>query len=91
VLRILDEKINIAHGARVCRNLAVTEEGREQLQAALDRMWPMFVGIFGSANTKRSKLAVRYGLRKTTNGEAIELWRQKVGPRVTNLGLRVPE
>ncbi|MFI7241567.1 Phenylacetic acid catabolic protein [Streptomyces qinglanensis] len=88
---ILDEKIHIAHGARVCRNLAATEEGRTELQAALDRLWPMFVGIFGSANTKRSKLAVRYGLRRTTNGEAIEQWRQKVGPRVANLGLRVPE
>ncbi|MEW2221029.1 MULTISPECIES: Phenylacetic acid catabolic protein [unclassified Streptomyces] len=88
---ILDEKIHIAHGARVCRNLAATEEGRAELQAALERLWPMFVGIFGSANTKRSKLAVRYGLRRTTNGEAIELWRQKVGPRVANLGLRVPE
>lgn len=88
---IVDEKIHIAHGARVCRNLAETEEGREQLQVALDRLWPMFVGIFGSANTKRSKLAVRYGLRKTNNGEAIEVWREKVAPRIANLGLHVPE
>ncbi|MFB7915572.1 Phenylacetic acid catabolic protein [Streptomyces sp. NPDC056061] len=88
---IQDEKIHIAHGARVCRNLADTEEGREQLQVALDRLWPMFVGIFGSAHTKRSQKAVRYGLRKTTNGEAIALWREKVAPRVTNLGLRIPE
>ncbi|GAA2123549.1 hypothetical protein GCM10009759_74670 [Kitasatospora saccharophila] len=88
---ILDEKIHIAHGARVCRNLAETEEGRAQLQAALDRLWPMFVGILGSPNTKRSQLAVRYGLRKTTNAEAIEAWREKVLPRIANLGLRVPE
>jgi ring-1,2-phenylacetyl-CoA epoxidase subunit PaaA len=87
---ILDEKIHIAHGARVCRNLATTPEGREELQTALDRLWPMFVGIFGSANTKRSKVAVRYGLRRTNNGEAIDEWRQKVGPRITNLGLRIP-
>ncbi|MFF7361887.1 Phenylacetic acid catabolic protein [Streptomyces sp. NPDC008125] len=88
---IQDEKIHIAHGARVCRNLADTEEGREQLQAALDRLWPMFVGILGSPNTKRSQAVVRYGLRKTTNAEAIELWREKVLPRIANLGLRVPE
>lgn len=88
---ILDEKIHIAHGARVCRNLTTTDEGRAQLQAALDRLWPMFVGIFGSANTKRSKLAVRYGLRKTTNGEACELWRKKVAPRIANLGLKIPD
>ncbi|MFD6529885.1 Phenylacetic acid catabolic protein [Streptomyces sp. NPDC060184] len=88
---IQDERIHIAHGARVCRNLAETEEGREQLQAALDRLWPMFVGILGSPNTKRSQAVVRYGLRKTTNAEAIELWREKVLPRIANLGLRVPE
>ena len=40
---ILDERVHIAHGARVCRNLAATEEeGREQLQAAVDRLWPVF-------------------------------------------------
>lgn len=88
---IIDEKIHIAHGARVCRNLAATEEGREQLQFALDRLWPMFLGILGSANTKRSQLAVRYGLRKTNNGEAAELWRAKVAPRVANLGLRLAD
>jgi ring-1,2-phenylacetyl-CoA epoxidase subunit PaaA len=88
---VLDEKIHIAHGARVCRNLAVTDEGLEQLQAALDRLWPMFVGIFGSPNTKRSQLAVRYGLRRTTNGEAIDVWREKVDQRIAQLGLRVPE
>ena len=88
---ILDEKIHIAHGARVCRNLAQTEEGRAELQVALDRLWPMFVGIFGSANTERSKLAVRYGLRRTTNGEAQALWREKVQPRIENLGLRMPD
>lgn len=87
---ILDEKIHIAHGARVCRNLAATESGRKELQYALDRLYPMFVQIFGSANSKRSQLAVRYGLRKTTNAEAIEQWHEKVGPRIDNLGLRMP-
>jgi ring-1,2-phenylacetyl-CoA epoxidase subunit PaaA len=87
---ILDEKIHIAHGARVCRNLATTEAGRDQLQYALDRLWPMFVGLFGSVTSERSQLAVRYGLRQTTNGAALAQWRAKVAPRIAGLGLRLP-
>jgi ring-1,2-phenylacetyl-CoA epoxidase subunit PaaA len=88
---ILDEKIHIAHGARVCRNLAATDEGRDQLQAALDRLWPVFRDLFGTANSERSKRAVRFGLRKTTNEQALELWRQTVTQRAHALGLVVPE
>lgn len=88
---IQDERVHIAHGARVCRNLSMTEEGRQGLQVALDRLWPAFVGVFGSPNSKRSQLAVRYGLRQTTNGEALEQWRHTVLPRVGELGLRPPE
>ncbi|GHJ07388.1 hypothetical protein TPA0907_17550 [Micromonospora humidisoli] len=87
---ILDEKIHIAHGARVCRNLAATEEGREQLQAALDRLWPVFRDLFGTPESERSKRAVRYGLRRTTNGEALQQWENTVIPRIHALGLVVP-
>lgn len=87
---ILDEKVHIAHGARVCRNLATTEEGREQLQVALDRLWPTFVGVFGNPNSKRAQLAIRYGLRQTTNAEARDQWIKTVSARAVNLGLRVP-
>ncbi|WP_306321416.1 MULTISPECIES: Phenylacetic acid catabolic protein [unclassified Streptomyces] len=88
---IIDEKVHIAHGARVCRALAATEEGREELQQALDRLWPTFERIFGSSRSERARLAVRFGLRKTTNGQARDIWREKVTPRVTQLGLRVPQ
>jgi ring-1,2-phenylacetyl-CoA epoxidase subunit PaaA len=88
---ILDEKIHIAHGARVCRALAQTDDGRDQLQYALDRLWPVFVKIFGSPRSERAKLAVRFGLRKTTNGEACDVWRKIVTPRAQKLGLRIPE
>lgn len=87
---ILDEKIHIAHGARVCRNLATTEEGRAELQVAVDRLWPTFLGVLGNPNSKRAKLAVRYGLRKTTNAEARDQWTATVSQRIISLGLRVP-
>ncbi|SCG76994.1 ring-1,2-phenylacetyl-CoA epoxidase subunit PaaA [Micromonospora coxensis] len=87
---ILDEKIHIAHGARVCRNIATTEEGRQQLQTALDRLWPTFIGVFGNPHSKRAELAIRYGLRKTTNAQARDQWTAIVSRRIIELGLRVP-
>jgi ring-1,2-phenylacetyl-CoA epoxidase subunit PaaA len=87
---ILDEKIHIAHGARVCRNLAATEEGREQLQVGLNRLWPVFKDLFGTPESARSRRAVRYGLRKTTNGEALQLWEKSVTPRIAALNLIIP-
>ncbi|WP_441250867.1 Phenylacetic acid catabolic protein [Kitasatospora sp. McL0602] len=88
---IQDEKVHIAHGARVCRGLAQTADGREELQQALDRLWPTFIRIFGSPRSERSRQAVRFGLRQTTNGQACDVWRAKVTPRIANLGLRLPE
>jgi ring-1,2-phenylacetyl-CoA epoxidase subunit PaaA len=88
---ILDEKIHIAHGARVCRNLATTEEGREQLQAGLNRLWPVFKDLFGTPESLRSQRAVRFGLRKTTNAQALQEWENTVRPRIHALGLVVPE
>lgn len=87
---ILDEKVHIAHGARVCRNIAVTEEGRAQLQVALDRLWPTFIGVFGNPYSTRADLAVRFGLRRTTNAEARDQWIETVSRRIIALGLRVP-
>jgi ring-1,2-phenylacetyl-CoA epoxidase subunit PaaA len=52
------------------RNLAQSNEGLDRLQQALDRLWPTFVLVFGSPRSERAKLAVRFGLRKTTNGQA---------------------
>lgn len=86
---IADERVHIAHGARVCRNL-IAEGRSDELQAALDRLWPTFEGVFGSPTSKRSELAVRYGLRKTTNGEALEAYRKDMAERIEALELRAP-
>ncbi len=86
----IDEKTHVAHGARICRTLARSEEGREQLQVALEGLWDTFVGVFGNPRSRRSELAVRYGLRQTTNAEARAEWLEIVGDRIENLGLTLP-
>lgn len=86
---INDERMHIAHGARVCRNL-LAEGQKDEVQAALNRLWPTFEGVFGNPTSKRSALAVRYGLRKTTNGEALEEYRVDMLQRINALGLEAP-
>lgn len=87
---VADEKTHIAHGARVCRNVATTARGREELQAAVDRMWPTFLAALGDPDPQLSGLAVRYGLRRSTAAQARDQWLATATRRVTNLGLRAP-
>lgn len=87
---IIDERTHIAHGARICRELARTGEGREQLQVALEGLWDTFVGVFGKPRSHRAELAVRYGLRQSTNAEARDQWLETARARIGSLGLRVP-
>lgn len=89
-IMVADEKTHIAHGARVCRNVATTAAGRAQLQAALDLMWPTFLAAFGDPDPRRACLAVRYGLRRTTTAQARDMWLATAARRVANLGLRAP-
>jgi ring-1,2-phenylacetyl-CoA epoxidase subunit PaaA len=87
---IRDERVHIGHGARIVRNLLLTDDGRDQVQAAVDRLWPQFIALFGHPASRRSKLAVRWGLRQRTNGEALDAWVGRTVPRLDRLGLTVP-
>lgn len=87
---IADEKVHIGHGARIVRGLLQSEEGREQVQAALDKLWPQFVALFGHPESERSRLSVKYGLRKRSNRQARDEWMQRMVPKLAGLGLTVP-
>lgn len=86
---IKDEHVHVAHGFRIIRDACQTEEGRQQAQAALDRLWPHILGLFGSEQSQRSRDYVKWGLRKTLNGELRASFRQKIIPKLSSLGLSV--
>ncbi len=76
--------------ATATRQMVREPDGRECLPAALDRLWPVFLRVFGSARCERARLAVRFGLQETTKGQARDAWRKRMIPRVRELGLTVP-
>lgn len=86
-----DEHIHVAHGFRIVRDACSTPEGLAEAQAALDRLWPHLLGLFGRDDSKRSREYVKWGLRKTTNGELRQIYLRKTLPKLAALKLSVPE
>jgi len=88
---IKDERVHVAHGYRIIRDACRTPEGRAGAQAALDRLWPHVLGLFGQDNSRRSQAYLKWGLRKTSNGELRRKFIRKILPRLELLQLSVPE
>lgn len=85
-----DERVHVAHGFRIVRDACRTDEGHAEAQAALNRLWPAVLDLFGRANSERSKLYLKWGIRKTGNDELRRAFSANMRPRLEALGLRVP-
>jgi ring-1,2-phenylacetyl-CoA epoxidase subunit PaaA len=88
---VKDEKIHVAHGYRIIRDMCKTEDGRAEAQQALERMWPATLDVFGRTDSRRSRLYLQWGLRKYANDEARRRFSEKTRPKLQELGLRVPD
>lgn len=88
---IQDERVHIAHGTRVVRGLVRDPEGKEQVQAAVNRLWPHSLDVFGNPLAKKAEVSVRWGLRTRTNGQARRDWAARGGAKIRKMGLTVPE
>ena len=88
---IKDEKVHIAHGYRIVREACKTPEGLEEAQQTLNYMWPMVLDLFGRSDSKRSKLYLKWGLRKHSNAESRPQFIAKMRPKLQELGLEAPD
>lgn len=88
---IRDEKVHIAHGLRITREYCETDSGRQEIQDALDLVWPGTLDLFGKADSPRSKLYLKWGLRQKSNEQARQEFATRVRPKLEALGLDVPD
>jgi ring-1,2-phenylacetyl-CoA epoxidase subunit PaaA len=88
---ILEERVHVAHGLRIIRGLCQTPSGRQKAQKALLRWWPVALDVFGRSNSTRSRLYVKWRLRKYTNEQARNRFIEATLPKLQNLGLEVPD
>lgn len=87
---IRDERVHIAHGERIVRELLRTDEGRAEVQDTIDRHWELLLSLFGSPTSWRSAAYVKWGLRKKTNEQARNDYVARIVPKLDRLGLRAP-
>lgn len=87
---IRDELIHVAHGKRIVRALVQSEDGRGEVQAAIDALWHLVLSLFGKPDSSRSEDYVRWGLRQRTNREARNKYLERIVPTLAAMGLTVP-
>jgi ring-1,2-phenylacetyl-CoA epoxidase subunit PaaA len=88
---IKDEHTHVAHGYRIVKEACFTQQGRAEVQTALNRLWPHLLDLFGRSDSKRSRLYVKWGLRQTTNDELRRRFMKKILPRLAAMNLVVPD
>jgi ring-1,2-phenylacetyl-CoA epoxidase subunit PaaA len=88
---IEEERVHVAHGKRIIRDLCRTEKGLAEAQQALVRWWPVALDTFGTSNSKRSAAYVKWRLRKFSNEEARRRFIELTAPKLQSLGLEVPD
>nr|BBH92124.1 phenylacetate-CoA oxygenase subunit PaaA [Thermogemmatispora argillosa] len=86
-----EEVFHMRFGERAVTMLARSPEGRQQLQQALDWMFPITVEWFGQPDhLKRRDRQLEFRLKSKTNDQLRQDWLAEVVPFLTRLGLRVP-
>ncbi|GIX46007.1 MAG: hypothetical protein KatS3mg131_0218 [Candidatus Tectimicrobiota bacterium] len=90
--RILqEEKMHIAHGERILRDLCQTPEGKAQAQAAINKLYPRGLDMFGRSDSQRSELFCKWGIKSRTNAESRRAYQETVDAVIRSLGLEVPD
>lgn len=92
-----EEVFHAQHGEAIILALAEgTEEQKAMIQDALNRWWPALLMFFGPASsettgTSKQDVTIKYKIRPRTNEELRQLYFTKYIPRITSLGLTIPD
>ena len=90
--RILrEDKMHIAHGENILRGLCKTPQGKLEAQAAVDKMYPRGLDMFGRSDSRRSEQFRKWGIKGRANAESRQAYRDTVDPSIVALGLTLPD
>jgi len=86
-----EEKGHISYGEQQMRKLMETEQGLEQVQAAVDHWYRVGLDMFGMSTSARAERYIEWGLKRRTNEEARRQYIAEVDPLIAAMGLRIPD
>jgi ring-1,2-phenylacetyl-CoA epoxidase subunit PaaA len=87
-----EEKFHAKFGKDLCLELIQTPQGRDQVQDAIDRYFPITPGFFGGSKSKNNETYLKWGLKQRTNDEMREDFLGRVTELVEkDFGLSLPK
>jgi len=86
-----EEKFHAQFGKDFCTELCKSEEGRRDVQKAIDDYAPFLPQFFGASGSKNNETYRKYGLKERKNEEMREDFLNRARAVVESLGLRLPE
>jgi ring-1,2-phenylacetyl-CoA epoxidase subunit PaaA len=89
---MLEENFHLRNGRTWCKRMSQAGgEPRDQLQRAVDWMFPLTVEWFGLPDSmKMHSRQLEYGLKGKTNDQLRQWWMSLVVPYMERIGIRVP-
>lgn len=86
-----EEKFHAQFGKDFCTELCKTEDGKQQVQQAIDDYVPYLPLFFGAAGSKNNETYRRYGLKDRKNEDMRTDFLTRARSVVESLGLRFPD
>ena len=86
-----EERFHAQFGEDFCSDLIEVDETREQVQAAIDRIYPQLTSFFGAPNSRNNAIFRKWGIKVRTNEEMREDYIRRADELVRKLGLELPE
>ena len=86
-----EEEGHAQMGVEILKDVCATPAGRALAQEKLASWYPAGLDMFGRADSPRQYDYIRWGLRRRTNEEMREAFRQEIDPVLRAVGLRPPD
>ncbi len=89
---ILREELgHVAYGEQQLEKMMATPDGKIAAQRAIDKWYVVGLDMFGRSESARDERYIEWGLKKRTNGKMREDYIAEMDPKISALGLRVPD
>ena len=86
-----EEQGHVNFGLLKVVELMKTEDGKQQVQDAVDRWYITALDMFGQTGSRRSQRYIEWGIKRRTNMEARQEYIAEVSPILEKLGLKIPD
>lgn len=87
-----EERFHAQFGEDFCSDLIETDEGRRDVQDAIDRIFPFMPAFFGSPKSRNNEIFRKWGIKLRTNVEMRDDYMARAKDLVEGkLGLKLPE